>query len=62
MKKTDAKEIARDIIQDALAVAYYRIDIDEDKYSEEERDLISEYLAKEAERILKLVNREYITY
>lgn len=62
MKKTDAKEIARDIIQDALAVAYYRIDIDEDKYSEEERDLISEYLAKEGERMLKLVNREYITY
>ena len=28
MKKTDAKEIARDILQDALAVAYYRIDID----------------------------------
>jgi hypothetical protein len=60
MKKTDAKEIARDILQDVIAVAYYRID--EDSYSEEEQDLISECLAKEAERMLKLVNREYITY
>jgi hypothetical protein len=60
MKKTDAKEIARDILQEALGVAYYRID--EEKYSEEEQDLISEALRKEAERMLKLVNREYITY
>lgn len=60
MKKTNAKEIARDILQEALSVAYYRID--ENKYSEEEQDLISECLSKEAERMLKLVNREYITY
>ena len=60
MKKTDAKEIARDILQEALGMAYYRID--EEKYSEEEQDLISEALRKEAERMLKLVNREYITY
>lgn len=60
MRKTDAKEIARDILQEAIAVAYYKID--EDRYSEEEQDLISECLRKEAERMLKLVNREYITY
>lgn len=59
MKKKDAKEIARDILQEALAVAYYKID--EESYSEEQ-DLISECLSKEAERMLKLVNREYITY
>ena len=29
---------------------------------EEEKDLISECLSKEAERMLKLVNREYITF
>ena len=60
MKKTNAKEIARDILQEALAVAHYKID--EDEYSEEEQDLISECLNKEAERMLKLVNREYITF
>lgn len=60
MKKSEAKEIARDILQDALAVAYYKID--EDKYSDDEQDLISEYLEKEAERLVKLINREYITY
>lgn len=60
MKKSDAKEIARDILQDAIGEAYYKID--EEKYSEEEQDLISEYLEKEAERLMKLINREYITY
>lgn len=60
MKKKEAKEIARDILQEALAVAYYKID--EESYSEEEKDLISGCLSKEAERMLKLVNREYITF
>ena len=60
MKKSDAKEIARDILQDVIGEAYYRLDTD--KYSDDEQDLISEYLAKEAERLVKLINREYITY
>lgn len=59
-KKSEAKEIARDILQDAIGEAYYKLDTD--KYSDDEQDLIMEYLAKEAERLVKLINREYITY
>lgn len=64
MKKSDAKEIARDIardiLQDAIGEAYYKLDTD--KYSDDEQDLIMEYLEKEAERLVKLIDREYITY
>lgn len=60
MKKSDAKEIARDILQDAIGEAYYKLDTD--KYSDDEQDLIMEYLEKEAERLVKLINRDYITY
>ena len=28
MKKSDAKEIARDILQDAIGEAYYKLDTD----------------------------------
>lgn len=59
-KKSDAKEIARDILQDAIGEAYYKLDTD--KYSDDEQDLIMEYLEKEAERLVKLIDREYITY
>lgn len=55
-----AKEIARDILQDAIGEAYYKLDTD--KYSDDDQDLIIEYLEKEAERLMKLINREYITY
>lgn len=62
MKKSEAKEIARDILQDAIGEAYYKLDLDTDKYSDDEQDLIIEYLEKEAERLVKLIDREYITY
>lgn len=60
MKKSEAKEIARDILQDAIGEVYYKLDTD--KYSDDDQDLIIEYLEKEAERLVKLINREYITY
>ena len=46
--------------QDAIGEAYYKLDTD--KYSDDEQDLIMEYLEKEAERLVKLIDREYITY
>lgn len=60
MKKSEAKEIARDILHDAIGEAYYKLDTD--KYSDDEQDLIIECLEKEAERLVKLIDREYITY
>lgn len=42
MKNTKAKEIARDILQDAIAVAYYQLE--EKEYTKEEKELISKYI------------------
>lgn len=61
MNKSEAKEAARDILQDAIGVAYYKLET-EKHYSENEKSMIGEYLAKEAVRMLKLIDREYITY
>ena len=61
MNKSEAKEAARDILRDAIGVAYYKLETEE-HYSENEKEMIGEYLAKEAARMLKLIDREYITY
>ena len=60
MKKTEAKEIARDILQEAIAVAYYKLE--EKDYTAEEEKMISDLIKKEATKILKTINRDYITY
>lgn len=60
MMTTQQIQMERDILQDAIGEAYYKLDTD--KYSDDEQDLIMEYLEKEAERLVKLINREYITY
>lgn len=60
MMTTQQIQMERDILQDAIGEAYYKLDTD--KYSDDEQDLIMEYLEKEAERLVKLIDREYITY
>lgn len=60
MKKTEAKEIARNIIQDAIAVAYYKVE--DENYTEEEKELIYKCIEEQAKKILKTINRDYITY
>lgn len=60
MKNTKAKEIARDILQDTIAVAYYQLE--EKEYTKEEKELISKYIHEQAEKMLKSINRKYITY
>lgn len=60
MKKKQAKEEARDIIQHAIGIAYYTLENKD--YTESEVELITQYINKEATRILKLINREYVTY
>lgn len=60
LSKTEAKEVARDIIQKALARASYILE--EYKYTEKDNELINEYLDKDCKRMLKLINRTYITY
>lgn len=36
MNKSEAKEVARDILQDVIGVAYYKIEVDS-HYSEDEK-------------------------
>lgn len=63
LNKKEAKEVARDIIQKALARASYILEeYDEEQYSEEDEKLINEYLDKDCTRMLKLINRDYITF
>lgn len=63
MTKTQAKELARDFIQDELSIIYYKI-ADGDgfsEYSQEEIELIETYVHKECERACKAIKREYYT-
>ncbi len=66
--KTQAKELAKDLIQERFSVMYYvLVDIDKwstsewAKYTEEERDLISNELDKISTSMLKRIGRSYYT-
>lgn len=63
MTKTQAKELARDFIQDELSMIYYKI-ADGDgfsEYSQKEIVLIETYVHKECERACKAIKRQYYT-
>ena len=63
LSKKEAKEIARNTIQKALArVSYILEEYSGEQYSEEDEELINEYLDKDCKRMLKLINRDYITF
>lgn len=53
--KKQAKGIAREIIQQQLARACYIL-YDNPQYDDIERKMIEEYLDKDCERMLKLIN------
>lgn len=53
LSKTEAKEVARDIIQKALARASYILE--EYEYTKKDNELINEYLDKDCKRMLKLI-------
>lgn len=64
MKKREAKEIAKDVLQHHLGSAYYSL-YESSLYeylSEEEQDMINEELDKLAKRMLKTIGMEYYTY
>ena len=52
MKDTEAKRKAQDILMDVVAVAYYRLE-DED-YSEQDKEVVRKQLKKQADRIAKM--------
>lgn len=61
MKKTEAKEIAKERMLEAIGVAYYKIS-DSDEYSDEEVEMIIQELNKLGERMAKAIGGRYITY
>jgi hypothetical protein len=60
MKKTEAKAIAKDTLLTAISVAYYRI-CDDNDYTEEEQNLIIDYINKYGETMAKSINEKYFT-
>lgn len=56
----ELKEIARDIIQEAIATAYCQLE--NKNFTEKEKELISNEIKKEATKALKTINRDYITF
>ena len=60
MTKTQAKEIARDMIQVAIGCAYYRLESED--YSKEDEDLIIQYLHTLGNRACKAIGTEYVGY
>ena len=63
MRKSEAKEISRNILQDLIALAGYKLYEGEEyeKYSEDEKDLIDHYLKQEGSRACKTIKREFYT-
>ena len=61
MSKTEAKEIAKETVLEAIGTAYYRI-CDSNDYSQEETDLIIAQINVLGERMAKAIKGKYITY
>lgn len=61
MKKTEAKEIAKDAMLEAIGCAYYKV-ADSNEYSDEEKDMIIAYMNKMGERMAKSINGRFVTY
>lgn len=60
MKKSEAKAIAKDTLISAISVAYYRI-CDGEDYTEEEQNMIIDYINKYGETMAKSINEKYFT-
>ena len=60
MTKTQAKQIAREMLQSVIGCTYYRLENED--YSEEEKDLINQYLHILGERACKAIGTEYVSY
>ena len=61
MTKTQAKNVAANIVAESIGVAYYKISDDND-YSQKEKELIIEYINQLGKRACKAIGKEYITY
>lgn len=65
MTKTDAKNIAKKILQDAIGTAYYRLETSwlyADSMSDEEEKMVLDYINQYGKSACKAFGRKYVTY
>ena len=64
MTKTEAKNIAKDILQDAIGCAYYKLEdsIMYDIVDESDKELIGSYINKYGTAACKAIGMKYVTY
>lgn len=56
-------EIAKEILMDSLAVAYYLLERDDyESLTKEEKDKIHEYISQYGTRMAKSIGKKYYTY
>ena len=60
MKKSEMKAIAKDILLEALACAYYKLE-EHDEVPEEEKDEIIEYINKYGQAMATRIGEAYYT-
>lgn len=62
MTKTEKRELAKDLLIDALSIAYYKLENSEYSHiSEEEQEEICKYMWQYGEAMAKRIDRKYYT-
>lgn len=60
MTKTELKEIAKDILQESIGVAYYKLE--NEHYSPEDEKIIVDYINKYGAAACKAFGKDYVAY
>ena len=60
MKPTEAREIAKETLLEAIACTYYKIS-DSDEYTKDEKDMIIKYINQYGKSACKAFGIEYFT-
>lgn len=60
MTKSEAKAKAKNIMQSVIGCAYYRLENED--FTEEETELVMEYINKLGEKACKSICCDYVTY
>jgi flagellar motor switch protein FliG len=62
MTKTEKREIAKELLMEALSLAYYKLENDiYNHISQEEQEEICEYMRQYGEAMAKRINKKYYT-
>lgn len=60
MTKKQAKEKAKNVLCSAIGCAYYKLE--NENFSEEDKELITQYINSLGERACKAIGTEYVAY